>query len=125
VNKEIKATWLDALTSGQYTQAKDALRLNNTHCCLGVLCDLYSKATGKGAWVVSAHSPSKALGVEDFEVDGVVGGGLPPPAVIEWAGLNDEAPTVRTPHGQYESLALLNDTGKSFGQIAELIEEQL
>lgn len=125
MNKEIKQTWIEALTSGQYTQARDALRLNSAHCCLGVLCDLYHKATGKGEWVPSAHSPSKRAGVEDFSVDGDTGGGLPPTAVIEWAGLSDDCPVVRTPDGGMEGLALLNDTGKSFKQIAELIGEQL
>lgn len=39
--------WLDALRSGKYEQGRGGLRVNNTFCCLGVLCDV----SGIGEWM--------------------------------------------------------------------------
>jgi hypothetical protein len=41
VRSELRQRWIAALKSGKYTQGRDHLRNdNNTHCCLGVLCDI-------------------------------------------------------------------------------------
>src|SRR5690242_16385148 len=51
MNQDIKKKWVDALKSGEYTQGQFVLRsFEDTYCCLGVLCDLYAKETGKGNW---------------------------------------------------------------------------
>lgn len=42
--------WIDALLSGQYTQAQQALRKTGSQggfCCLGVVCDLAAKDGGE------------------------------------------------------------------------------
>lgn len=47
MNQEIKKRWVAALRSGDYKQGTGALRnADNKFCCLGVLCDLHSKAHG-------------------------------------------------------------------------------
>jgi hypothetical protein len=42
LNEELKAKWIAALRSGEYTQIKGVLRGANGegHCCLGVLCEV-------------------------------------------------------------------------------------
>jgi hypothetical protein len=79
INRQNMAAWVAALRSGKYTQAAHYLRVNDVttgqprHCCLGVACEVYVEATG-------------------FPVD--FGGGLLPPAVAEWLGLDNMNPTV-------------------------------
>lgn len=41
----ILTTWLNALRSGEYKQAQNRLRVNDSFCCLGVACDLYDKSS--------------------------------------------------------------------------------
>lgn len=41
-SKKTISKWLEALRSGKYRQAKEALSQDGGHCCLGVLC----KVTG-------------------------------------------------------------------------------
>ena len=103
MNPEIKQQWTAALRSGEYKQAVAALRNENAFCCLGVLCDLHSKATGT-AWRDNEYG-----GRED----------VLPNLVAEWAGLLDANPI---PPGETLSLAELNDRGDTFAQIADLIE---
>lgn len=37
MDKELKAKWVKALTSGRYKQGKGALKRDGGYCCLGVL----------------------------------------------------------------------------------------
>ena len=115
MNAQIKAKWIAALRSGKYSQTHGSLYMNSGYCCLGVLCELHSQATG-GLWIGAAY-----LGQEDY----------PPNAVIRWAGLSSPNPT--TPLGR---LSILNDgvdkdTGHldqpaiTFAAIADIIEQYL
>lgn len=40
ITQKLKDKWVTALRSGEYTQGRGGLRINDTFCCLGVLCDL-------------------------------------------------------------------------------------
>lgn len=52
MNQTIKEKWVTALTDGSYTQGRASLHTaSEKYCCLGVLCDLYIKETGKAQWV--------------------------------------------------------------------------
>lgn len=115
MNEKIKEKWLDALRSDAYVQGKHFLRTDDCFCCLGVLCDLYSKETGHN-WEspILEGKPNKFLG--DSQVL--------PFDVREWAGLpscNPEIKITKTIH----SLAEANDAGVPFSLIADIIEEQL
>lgn len=116
MNLEIKQRWIEALTGGDYLQTKGRLRGIATQrdptdpslysapkegfCCLGVLCDLHSRDTGV-AWTPFGYFGQKQC---------------LPLSVKEWSGY---------PLGSTSlvSLAYLNDTGKSFSEIAKIIEE--
>ncbi len=106
MNQQVKQKWVDALKSGDYQQTRATLKDQSGFCCLGVLCDLYSKETGED-WVQDGR---------DY---------YPPTAVCEWAGfVNTYNPKVE--YGEERlSLADLNDNGKSFKEIAAIIQEQL
>ena len=40
MDAQTKAKWVEALRSGKYKQGRGQLRLGDTYCCLGVLCDI-------------------------------------------------------------------------------------
>lgn len=106
---EIKEKWLGALRSGEYNQGKGALRINDSFCCLGVLADIYSKDTG-------AKWKSNGAGQMTIESDN----GILPTCIMLWAGLK-----YPNPQTQKGSLANLNDWGKPFIEIADVIEKEL
>lgn len=127
MNPEAKAKWLDALESDEFTQAADSLRVTladggEGHCCLGVMCEVFRRATGRGEWdgqqfVITAD------GGDD------VGIGILPNAVAVWAGLSDRNPSF-TVNGRYRAAAEHNDgaydfTPVSFKEIAAAVREQL
>lgn len=116
---EIKQQWVTALTSGEYTQESSSLRTERGFCCLGVLCDLYSKDTGT-EWEVNHTADLKPIPFYHFMNES----SFLPVAVVEWAGLDKSSPEVVDSAGGGE-LAQLNDSGSTFTQIAQLIQEQL
>jgi hypothetical protein len=129
---EIKAMWLDALRSGEYRQGQGVLRSeDNEYCCLGVLCDLYQKQTGEMYWASDADK------IADREDDGEVthfysydfgnakvghyAFAMPPEEVFEWSGLRGDA-YLKGEDGKEYNLPEMNDNGKTFEEIAQLIE---
>lgn len=108
---EIKALWIEALVSGGYKQAKGSLRTEDGYCCLGVLCDLHSKANTDNSWCATGYaSEYRYMGFSTAL----------PQAVMNWAGVDDQDPTVGG-----AMLSNLNDGGTSFAQIAALINANL
>ncbi len=108
VSKKIKKRWIKALRSGQYKKTTGYLRTGAGYCCLGVLCDLHSKET-KTPWDGESMYMGKT-------------GGLPI-EVGTWLGLTPEE--TRSVCANGVSLVGANDAGKSFTEIASLIEEGL
>lgn len=106
MNPEIKAKWLEALRSGEYQQGRRSLHADGSYCCLGVLCDISNLDTWK-------HRVDGIYAYFDCE-------GFLPSTVADWAGLES-----RGAYGDEEvnHLAEDNDNGKSFLEIADIIEE--
>lgn len=109
MNPQTKRLWVTALRSNDYKQGQYTLNRNGKYCCLGVLCDLYLKETGKGEW-----KDSGVEGVKSFTVDNVGSNVGLVDQVREWAG-DIEA-------GVEHKLIWLNDMGKTFEEIAIQIE---
>ncbi len=125
MNSEIKAKWVAALRSGDFTQGTGALNYDGRYCCLGVLCEL-----------------GRQEGVVEKEVEGLFGQyvskdserstSILPYSIRQWAGLGD-SPEVVIPdpeevyeRGSIVTLIELNDTLRlSFADIADIIEEML
>lgn len=118
MNLEIKQKWIDAL--GVYPQSKNALKNPDGFCCLGVLCDIYAQEHNV-SWNKDNWKTYQTLyGSSDYL----------PAAVVNWAELESNNPYVNffdEEDGTSYLLELseLNDDGRTFSEIAKLIEEQL
>ena len=140
MNQEIKVKWTTALRSGNYIQGHKSLRRRNpdgkdTHCCLGVLCDLAVAAN-----VLPA--PELVGGEYEYQNKRMNGeytlpeAGVLPSQVMQWAGLTEPNPPVIVTPGPLPdgkivgesgmvTLAELNDHGVDFNQIADAIDNDL
>lgn len=118
MNSTIKEKWVAALRSGEYSQGKSWLRSPprvstspnpHTFCCLGVLCDIYQKETGKGEWrpPTNGHHYHFEDGVGDESRTST------PAQVVIWSNIDTRMLPV---------LTFLNDHGSTFEEIAERIE---
>ena len=114
---EARAEWIKDLRSGVYAQIRGNLHAaGGGYCCLGVGCETYKRCGGRLS--------EGLLAGEFVSYDGFVA--LLPPNIGEWLGLND---TVGDPEGlagefgDGRSLVSLNDSGASFAEIADLIEQ--
>ncbi len=127
MNADVKAKWLAALrgeleeSPGKpFEQAHSQLTLQGDFCCLGVLCELYRRDTGKGRW-----DHSDVVGEHFLTDTGIVEEGSLPVSVRDWAGLGSHDPDVVHDDDNFTSLATLNDHGSDFAELADLIEAQL
>ncbi|NDC73560.1 MAG: hypothetical protein EBZ62_08985 [Sphingobacteriia bacterium] len=125
MRKIIAKKWVKALRSGKYKQGKGYLKQFNSkneprHCCLGVLCELYDqqmkknhKKTLRGEYMVS---------IEDIEFIrfNKHDGGL-----REWADITNPLAEFEIDDARSECLADLNDSGKKFSTIADIIEKNV
>lgn len=125
MKKEIADKWIVALNSNEFNQHRGALHnpSNNGYCCLGVLCEIYRKETGKGRWEYDgfmSNPDEKEARLMDWSCQHL------PYAVQEWSGM-------KSPLGQYDekdnsietnkNLVYLNDmAGFKFSGIASFIE---
>ena len=124
MNPEVKRKWVDALNSGTYLQCESALKSfdSRSHCCLGVLCELYRQEVG-GNW------SGKNLGNQGFtDADGHYESQYLTKGVARWAGLDKCNPYIfdsGTNDGPHR-LSEWNDQSKySFQQIGKLIGDNL
>ena len=111
MNPQIKQKWVDALRSGDYQQTKGRLRKEDEFCCLGVLCDLYGKENN----VEWQHNE-----VDDYFYE--KNSTVLPLSVMEWADVDGQSADICN---VTETLAGLNDSGSTFNEIADLIENHL
>ena len=128
MNSEVKAKWLEALRSGKYRQSRYRLRsLDNGFCCLGVLCDIYTKEVG-GSWKLDKAGLSDSYEMVSDSGHESVTSELPS-FVRNWADLEWFNPQVHVAKGECDfvpaTLAELNDEGRSFKEIADIIDHQL
>ena len=129
MNKRVKQLWLEALRSGEYDQTVGRLQRTDADghpegfCCLGVLCDLYRKETGRGEWDEDGY----------FVLDGDAEVGAPQDEVAWWAGIweNENSGVITQPYVEVDwdekpvPISEENDRFASFAEIADIIEEQL
>ena len=112
MKKTVMKKWVSALRSGKYKQGTGRLRdSDDQFCCLGVLCDLHRRETGKGRWRDETY-----IAGDDFHHE------ITPNAVAAWAGLHAQDPILPEDF-EYGTLALLNDANVPFDDIANHIEE--
>ena len=107
--------WVEALRSGEYDQANGALRNGDGFCCLGVACDLARVELGT-EWEESDDGAARLAGSSSF--------GYLPVGVQRWLGLASNDGSFWPGGGGTETLASLNDDGKTFSEIAAVIESE-
>lgn len=122
MNEDVKELWTTALLSGKYKQGRKRLTAVKegvtTDCCLGVLCKI-------------AVAQGMELEIRSIDYDGDLfidyngEGSTLPQAVRDWAGLDQSNPVVTDAEHGRNSLAEFNDNGKTFSEIAEIIERNL
>jgi len=125
MRKIIAKKWVKALRSGKYKQGKGYLKQFTSkneprYCCLGVLCELYDQQMKKNH-KKTLHS-EYMVSIEDIEFIrfNKHDGGLPK-VVREWAGMRDALGWL----DENTCLADLNDDGKKFSTIANIIEKNV
>jgi hypothetical protein len=116
-NKVMKK-WVKALRSGKYKQGRDLLkqldRKNQPrHCCLGVLCELYNEEMKK--------NHKKSIVIEKTNNGFWVNSSLPK-VVMNWSGVRDSDGAIE--NDEDLRLTNLNDSGKGFKTIANIIEKE-
>lgn len=123
---DVKEQWVAALRSGAYIQGTQVLhRITGgkaTYCCLGVLCDLALKA-GISLGVQHAKTCECRKCTSDRVVYYAGRDDFLPDEVKDWAGLPSVNPVtdVRV-RGLPATLSYWNDNGKTFLEIADIIE---
>lgn len=138
MKKNVAKIWVKALRSGKYKQGQNYLKQFNSkgqprHCCLGVLCELYNDTMKKNhKKTIPTRScdnePTLDYGYVRF---GNKDGSLPT-VVRKWAGIKNDMGTFsyteKDAYGTFKStdcLADLNDAGKKFSTIADIIENNV
>ena len=114
MKKQIADRWVAALRSGEYTQYTNFLANENRteHCCLGVLCELAIK---DGVEMEVARAGSNYYARFDGENSHL------PDCVEDWA--DTYGVVAVTARSSLTELAHMNDEGRSFEDIADVIEE--
>lgn len=109
MKEEIAKQWVAALRSGEYEQGEAYLTADGRDCCLGVLCKLYG-----GRSRLETRCDERKVVVYGSDSTQEL-----PASVRKWSGMRS-ADGYR--HGG--SLACLNDNGKTFAEIADIIEAE-
>lgn len=108
MRKDIADEWVKALRSGKYKQGKQFLKTGEYYCCLGVLCDI----SRLDKWRVIDHSYYLC---KNFVL---------PEKVVEWAGMKSSTGSfIDVVDLSRNELTELNDSGKTFNEIADIIEK--
>ena len=130
MKQNIMKKWVKALRSGKFKQGAGTLKQFNSkgqaqHCCLGVLCELYNTTMKKNKKKIL---PEKVYDNDsDFSHGYCRFGGKKedlPKEVKDWAGMNDNLGRFYLSDDHYEYLADLNDCGRKFKTIADIIEKE-
>ncbi len=106
--------WVAALRSGEYEQGHNALRTENTYCCLGVACDLWAKENNI-EWIKTSVAPHGFAIINEHQF------GVLPNEVKDWLGLVN----IEGRNRNNNPLWVQNDSdNQSFEQIADFIESE-
>ena len=129
MKNNIMKKWVKALRSGKYKQGQGTLKQFNSkgqaeHCCLGVLCELYNQDMKKNKKKMLSEK------IYDNHIDFYHGycrfddhkEDLSK-KVKDWAGIRNGLGLFTDSNGELTTLADLNDTGRKFKTISNIIEK--
>lgn len=129
MKQNIMKKWVKALRGGKFKQGAGTLKQYNSkgqaqHCCLGVLCELYNTEMKK--------NKKKMLSEKICDNDSDFYHGYCrfdghkedlPKTVKKWSGVSNGLGQFKVSDNEYVNLADLNDIGKKFKGIADIIEK--
>ena len=118
MNEERKDKLVYALRSGEYTQTHGCLRNDTGFCCLGVATDIYIRETGKNWVTITGSTERYGLDVGDPAILDV---STLAHEVKDWFGMKTQTGVIFD--NDASTLSILNDSGYTFKEIAEVIEE--
>jgi hypothetical protein len=133
MKKDVAKKWVKALRSGKYKQGETYLKqLNDNgqakHCCLGVLCELYNDEMKKNHKKMLSNKIRTKTSGADCIIFNNKEGELPK-VVMKWADIIDPIGRFAVENPDYGAdmycLADLNDSGKKFTTIANIIEKNV
>lgn len=134
---EVLDELITRLRSGEYKQGMSALRLRgvngypDTYCCLGVLCEM---AVENGVATRSPADPDDSTYWYGHGENGDINNIYLPDGVVDWAGIVSDIEKEQGlgeyyyeqkgtfGENKFDSLAVMNDDGKTFIQIADWME---
>lgn len=131
MKQNIMKKWVKALRSGKFKQGIGTLKQYNRkeqvkYCCLGVLCELYNQEMKKKKKKTLPEttedynsqfidwSKCTTFGDKAFDL---------PKEVMKWSGVETSTGQLWYTLGDLPSLSSLNDAGKKFKTIANIIEK--
>ena len=138
--KEHRRLWVQALRSGEYEQCREQLHTETGYCCLGVACDI----SGLGEWGTPGRAnvgkiESETLTWYILQDESEMSATTLPDSVMHWLGFSSNSGVFNSRIKQVpadalpeelndvladsgKSLAVLNDRGFTFHEIADIIE---
>lgn len=131
MKQNIMKKWVKALRSGKFKQGTGTLKQYNSkrqvkYCCLGVLCELYNedmkKKKKKTLPEKTKNNNSCFTDWHKHTVFGDKGFDLPK-EVMKWSGIETSDGQLWYTLGDLSTLSSLNDAGKRFKTIANIIEK--
>ena len=99
----LKNKWIKPLRAGKYKQIKNRLKDHNGHCCMGVLCEISNKLP------FILKPGTNYFSIEDFN-------GIIPEKFLNLIKLERNV--------QIKAIGM-NDSNKSFNEIADYLQEEL
>ena len=122
---------VEALRSGEYVQARDSLRSEGGYCCLGVACEIYRQEEGGPDWDRYKLYRQEEGGPDwdYYQAHWSYGGHSHnlPERVRRWLDFKRSGGLFSEPFQRdsklVESLLDMNDSGMSFAEIADVIEQ--
>ena len=128
----LRERWIEALRSGEYERTISMLRHeSNKFCCLGVLCDIsnlgtWEPAEDKEYYRYTIDTARSAATLLYMIVDSIGATGATVPFDIEKISNETVRKEIYSIPGVVDSCSLttLNDSGFTFEQIADLLENE-
>ena len=116
--------WTRALRSRDFVQGRKVLcDRRGRLCVMGVACEVFRQHTGRGKWTDPKFFANQRA--QPFEVDGQWSNIGLPAEVRDWYGLATTLGDFAGKGGcEKTSLARLSDRGRTFEQLAHVIEVQ-
>src|SRR4051812_4302141 len=99
--KEIKQKWIEALESGEFKQTTECLEDETGYCCWGVFCKINNYEQGIYSGIKESKNFSTFTDVQAF------------------------TDKFKIKSIMFSELALQNDLGRSFKEIAQYIKENI